>query len=318
MANAPTPNTLEGKTVVVTGASDGIGKAAVRAYVAAGASVVMVGRNEAKTAAAAHSILSNIGGPSGTASGTASGRRPITWEIADLSRQDAVHDLADRLVARLPRIDVLANNVGALFLERAVTPDGFERTFALNHLSYFTLTLRLLPTLVAASRPGAPARVLSVSSRAHKNAHPALDDLQLERSFSGWTQYANSKLYNIWFTRALARRLDPLRVVAQAMHPGVVSSRFATNNGGMGRLLRRAMDLVSVTPLEGADTLVWLSYAPDAREGSGDYWVKRRRVTPSRTARDDARAELLWTTTSQLTGLDADQLIRDAMSHAVA
>ena len=137
MANAPTLSTLAGKTVVVTGASDGIGKAAVRAYVAAGASVVMIGRNEAKTAAAAQAILRDAGLTAGT-----EGRdRAITWEIADLSRQQEVHDVADRLLARLPRIDVLANNAGAMFLDREVTPEGFERTFALNHLSYFTLTL---------------------------------------------------------------------------------------------------------------------------------------------------------------------------------
>lgn len=314
MANTLTSSRLAGKTVVVTGASDGIGKAAVRAYVSAGASVVMIGRNEAKTAAAAHSILSDVGATSRTDGSD----RAITWEIADLSRQEEVHDVADRLLARLPRIDVLANNAGAMFLDRDVTPDGFERTFALNHLSYVTLTLRLLAPLVAAARPGAPSRVLSVSSRAHENARPALDDLQLERHFGGWTQYANSKLYNIWFTRALARRLDPSRVVAQALHPGVVRTRFATNNGRVGRLLRRVMDVVSVTPAQGADTLVWLSSAPEALEGSGDYWVKRRRATPSRTARDDTRADALWATTSRLTGLDADQLIRDAMAHAVA
>ena len=314
MANTLTSSRLAGKTVVVTGASDGIGKAAVRAYVSAGASVVMIGRNEAKTAAAAHSILSDVGATSRTDGSD----RAITWEIADLSRQEEVHDVADRLLARLPRIDVLANNAGAMFLDRDVTPDGFERTFALNHLSYVTLTLRLLAPLVAAARPGAPSRVLSVSSRAHENARPALDDLQLERHFGGWTQYANSKLYNIWFTRALARRLDPSRVVAQALHPGVVRTRFATNNGRMGRLLRRVMDVVSVTPAQGADTLVWLSSAPEALAGSGAYWVKRRRATPSRTARDDTRADALWATTSRLTGLDADQLIRDAMAHAVA
>lgn len=314
MANEPASRPFVGKTVVVTGASDGIGKAAVRAYVAGGAIVVMIGRNEAKTAAAARSIMSEVG----SVPGAASGHRPITWEIADLSRQDAVHDVADRLLARLPRIDVLANNAGAMFLDRALTPDGFERTFALNHLSYVTLTLRLLSPLVAAAQPGSPARVLNVSSRAHENASPVLDDLQLERHFGGWKQYANSKLYNLWFTRALARRLDASRVVTQALHPGVVSTRFATNNGSMGRLLRRVMDVVSVTPAQGADTLVWLSSTPEALEGSGDYWVKRRRVSPSRTARDDARAEALWTTTSRLTGLDADQLIRDAMTHAVA
>jgi NAD(P)-dependent dehydrogenase (short-subunit alcohol dehydrogenase family) len=314
MANTPTLSTLAGKTVVVTGASDGIGKAAVRAYAAAGAAVVMIGRNEAKTAAAAQAILRDAGPTTGT-----EGRgRAITWEIADLSRQQEVHDVADRLLARLPRIDVLANNAGAMFLDRDVTPEGFERTFALNHLSYFTLTLRLLAPLVAAAQPGAPSRVLNVSSRAHANARPALDDLQLERQFGGWEQYANSKLYNIWFTRALARRLDAARVATQALHPGVVSTRFATNNGLMGQLLRRVMDVVSVTPAQGADTLVWLSSAPEALEGSGDYWRQRRRVTPSGTARDDARAEALWTTTSRLTGLDADRLIRDAMTHAVA
>jgi retinol dehydrogenase 12 len=310
MANAPARPSLAGKTIVVTGASDGIGQAAVRAYAAAGASVIMIGRSEAKTAAAAHAILRSLG--------NAADRSAISWEIADLSRQDEVHALADRVMARAPRIDVLANNVGAIFLDREVTPDGFERTFALNHLSYVTLTLRLLAPLLAASRPGAPSRVLTVSSRAHENARPALDDLQRERDFGGWTQYANSKLYNIWFTRALARRLDPARLVTQALHPGVVRTRFATNNGRMGQLLRRVMDVVSVTPEQGADTLVWLSQADDALTGSGDYWVKRRRTPPSRMARDDARAEALWSSTSRLTGLDADQIIRDAMTHAVA
>jgi retinol dehydrogenase 12 len=310
MANAPNHPPLAGQTIVVTGASDGIGQAAVRAYAAAGASVIMIGRNEAKTAAAARAIMRSLG--------NAADRAAISWEIADLSRQEEVHAVADRVMARAPRIHVLANNVGAMFLDREVTPDGFERTFALNHLSYVTLTLRLLAPLLAASRPGAPSRVVTVSSRAHENASPALDDLQMERHFSGWTQYANSKLYNIWFTRALARRLDPARLVTQALHPGVVRTRFATNNGRMGRLLRRVMDVVSVTPEQGADTLVWLSHADDALVGSGDYWVKRRRRPPSRTARDDAQAEALWSTTSRLTGLNADQFIRDAMTHAVA
>lgn len=314
IVNSASTSPLAGKTVIVTGASDGIGKAAVRAYAAAGASVVMVGRNEAKTAAAARAIMSDLL----MVSGTGSTERAITWEIADLAQQDAVRDLADRLRARLPRIDVLANNAGAMFLERDITTDGFERTFALNHLSYVTLTTYLLAPLIAASRPGAPARIVNVSSRAHQQADPQLDDLQLARHYGGWRQYANTKLYNIWFTRALARRLDPSRVVTHAMHPGVVRTRFATNNGRMGRVLRRVMDLVSITPAQGADTLVWLSHAPEAGTGSGDYWVNRRRVTPSRTARDDERAERLWEATYRLTGLNTDQSISDAMTHAVA
>lgn len=300
--SSPSSLPFDGKVVVVTGASDGIGRAAVRQYVAAGATVVMVGRNEAKTRAAAQAIMS------------ASGRRDITWEIADLSRQDCVRDLAARLRAAHPRIHVLANNAGAMFLERQLTVDGFEQTFALNHLNYFTLTLLLLPALVAASSHGTAANVVNVSSRAHENAKPDLDDLQLANDFGGWRAYANSKLFNIWFTRALARRVDVSRLAVHAMHPGVVSTRFATNNGRMGRLLRGLMDVVSVTPEKGADTLVWLSHAPEAQTHPGMYWVKRTRRTPSSLARTDEMAERLWQASSQLAQLDADALVRDAMT----
>ncbi len=300
------PQTLAGKTVVVTGGSDGIGRAAVRQYVEAGASVVIVGRNAAKTAAAAASIMSDTG------------RRAVTWEIADLARQSEVRDLAERLLARLPRIDILANNAGALFLEYETTTEGFERTFALNHLNYFTLTLLLIDRLAGSARTGAPSRVLNVSSRAHKNARTDLRDLQLQRDFRGWRAYANSKLYNVWFTRVLATRLDAARVVTHALHPGVVSTRFATNNGGAGRLLRRVMDVMAVTPDQGADTLVWLSYAHEAIESTGEYWVRRARTIPSRHARNDSAAEQLWTASARLSGLDADRILHDAMAHALA
>jgi NAD(P)-dependent dehydrogenase (short-subunit alcohol dehydrogenase family) len=293
--------------MVVTGASDGIGRAAARSWTEAGATVVMVGRNEAKTAAAARRIMSETG------------RRTVHWEIADLSRQDAVQALGARLREAHPRIDVLANNAGALFLERAETIDGLEQTFALNHLAYFTLTIELLPALLAASTPEAPARVINVSSRAHQNARVDLDDLQLVHGYGGWRAYCNSKLYNLWFTRALARRMDPSRLIVQAMHPGVVSTRFATNNGWMGRLQRRLMDVVSVTPEQGADTLVWLATAPDAARRNARYWVRRREVTPSRLARDDERAERLWRESNALARVDADATIAAALkTHAVA
>lgn len=295
-----TEGTLVGKTVVVTGASDGIGKAAVRAFVDAGASVMMIGRNEAKTAAAASRIMSETG------------RRVITWEIADLARQDAVRDLAHRLRARVPTIDILVNNAGALFLERAVTADGLERTFALNHLNYFTLTLLLLNQLAAAAKPDAPARIINVSSRAHRAARLNLDDPQLVHGYGGWRAYSNSKLCNILFTAALARRMNPLQLVAHSMHPGVVSTRFASNNGARGRLLRRVMDWVSVTPEQGADTIVWLASAREALNGSGYYWEKRARQTPSPTARDAQVAERLWNMSASLAHIDADRLVAEA------
>lgn len=284
--------------IVVTGASDGVGRAAVRAFARQGATVVMVGRNEAKTAAAARAIMSETGS------------RSITWHIADLAQQHEVRDVAGVLRERHPRIDVLCNNAGALFLERETTADGLERTFALNHLAYFTLTLELLPALRAAARSpvttGAPARIVNVSSRAHQNARIDLDDLQMTRRWNGWRAYCNSKLCNIWFTRELARRLAGEPVIVHAMHPGVVSTRFASNNGRRGRFLRRVMDLRSVTPEQGADTLVWLASGDDPRVtgSSGRYWYKRRDGSLSRTARDDDRAHTLWTHSATLSGVD--------------
>ena len=130
--------------IVVTGASDGIGKAAARMFAAAGARVVMIGRNEAKTAAAAKTIMSDTGS------------RSVEWLIADLTRQEAVRELAQRICESCPRVDVLVNNAGAVFAKREETSDGIERTFALNHLAYVALALLLLPSLHAASRPGQP------------------------------------------------------------------------------------------------------------------------------------------------------------------
>jgi NAD(P)-dependent dehydrogenase (short-subunit alcohol dehydrogenase family) len=288
---------LVGRTVVVTGGSDGIGRAAVQALVAAGAEVVMLGRNRAKTSAAASAVMS------------ATGRRTVHWEVADLSRLDELREVADRLRERLPRIDVLVNNAGALFLEREVTTDGLERTFALNHLAYFALTLRLLDRVAAAAAPGRPSRVLVVSSRAHRNARLAPDDLQLARGYGGWRAYANSKLCNVLFTRSLAARLDPAAVVVHALHPGLVATRFAANNGAAGRVIRRVMDLVAISPEQGADTVAWLAHDPEAVASSGDYWVHRRRVVPSRAARDDALAERLWQESARLAALDADAII---------
>lgn len=296
---------LAGRTVVITGATDGIGRAAAARFVALGAHTVLVGRNAAKTEAVARAVQGD--GP-----GT------VSWEVADLSRRDAVTALADRLRARHPAIHVLANNAGALFLERDITADGVERTLALNHLAYVRLTLALLDPLLAAARPGAPARVLCVSSRAHENARVDLEDLPLARGYGGWRAYANSKLCNIWFAQGLAQRLDPSLVVAHSLHPGVVRTRFAENNGRLGRLLRRVMDLVSVTPEAGADTLTWLASAPDALEGSGGYWVRRRRTRPSRAARDVALAGRCWAATETLLQLDADALVREALARHAA
>lgn len=285
------------KTIVITGASDGIGRAACSALAGAGAHVVILGRNEAKTAAAARSIMG------------ATGSRTVTWVIGDLSRQTVVHEVAEHIRDAHPVIDVLINNAGALFLQRDVTPDGFERTFALNHLAYFTLTALLLPSL-AASR--FTAQVINVASRAHKGARWNIHDLNLEHRYRGWLAYGNSKLANILFSKALARRVDSAKVAIQSLHPGLVSTRFAANNGSRGRLLRRLMDLGSISVEEGADTMVWLAGAPPQQLGTGSYWVKRTSERPSRQAQSVTLADELWQTSQELTQVDADAIIRNA------
>jgi retinol dehydrogenase-12 len=292
---------LGGKTIVITGATDGIGRVASERLCDMGANVVMIGRNAAKTEAAARAIMN------------ATGKRNVTWEIADLADVDAVRDVAERLRARLPKIDVLIDNAGAIFAQRSVTRDGFERTFALNHLAYFALTLGVLDKLYAAGAPGDPARVIVVSSSAHRRAKLNFDDLQSARSFRPWRAYENTKLENLLFVRSLNARLDHSRVVVFALHPGVVSTRFATSgNGGWGRFMRWSMNLLSISPEEGADTMIWLASNAEVTKTSGDYFIKRVRHATSHAATIESDAEQLWAVTAQLCGIDADAIARRA------
>ncbi|MEO7361548.1 MAG: SDR family NAD(P)-dependent oxidoreductase [Gemmatimonadaceae bacterium] len=298
---------LTGRNVVITGASDGIGKTAARRLAVMGAHVVIVGRNAQKTETVVREI--DCARVSGT----------VTSEIADLSRQDEVRELANRLRARLSCIDVLINNAGAIFSDRVLTSDGFERTFALNHLGYFTLTLLLLPALYAAGVPGRPARIINVASRAHFRAQLDLNDLQSERSFRAWRTYNNSKLANILFTRALSRRLDTSRVVTHSLHPGVVASQFAiASNGFWGKFMRTAMNLRSISPERGADTIVHLATAHMATLTSGLYWDQCTVAGPSAAAQNDANAERLWVESARLASLEADRITETARNDAHA
>jgi NAD(P)-dependent dehydrogenase (short-subunit alcohol dehydrogenase family) len=144
------------------------------------------------------------------------------------------------------------------------------------------------------------------------NGRLRLNDLQFERGYSGWRAYRASKLCNVLFTRAMARRVDQSLVVVHAVHPGLVSTRFAKNNGAVGRMMRRVMDIASISAELGADTPVWLAASGEATTTSGDYWVKRQRTTPSKFALDDSLGDALWTASASLAGLDADAIIRDS------
>jgi NAD(P)-dependent dehydrogenase (short-subunit alcohol dehydrogenase family) len=282
------PKALQGCTIVITGASDGIGFALSRRCAEAGGQVIMVGRNRAKTDHAVSRIK------------TTTGSRLVFAEIADLLYLEEQDALVHRLLQRGTPLHALVNNAGALFLEWELTRDGLERTFALNHLAYVRVSSGLLPALRAAASPGTPARLLNVASRAHMGARFALDNLQGERHYSGWSAYAASKLYNILFTRALAKRVAPHELSVHALHPGLVASRFAANNGWKGRAQRRVMDWFSVSVEAGSDTAAWLLACNDATDASGSYWVQRAVTTPSRDARSNAFADALWKESERL------------------
>jgi NAD(P)-dependent dehydrogenase (short-subunit alcohol dehydrogenase family) len=272
------------RTVVITGASDGIGAAAARALRARGDDVVVVGRSPAKTRAVATEL-------------------DVPYHLADFAVLDDVRRLADALRARHPRIDVLVNNAGALMGPRSVTADGFERTLQVNHLAPFLLTHLLLGTLVASQ-----ARVVTTSSVAARLfGHLDLDDLGNDRAYSPRKAYGDSKLANILFTRELHRRQHPAGLTAAAFHPGVVATNFAAETtDAMRWLYRTPLARALTSPERGADTLVWLATAePGTAWRSGGYY-ERRRAARTNPQADDARlAAGLWERSARMLGIRA-------------
>jgi NAD(P)-dependent dehydrogenase (short-subunit alcohol dehydrogenase family) len=268
-----------GKRVLITGATDGIGLAACEALARRGAQLTIVARSETKAERGVTKITA-AGGPGTT----------VDVLMADLSSQAAVRHLANEVLARYPRLDVVVNNAGAVFARRQVSVDGIEMTWALNHLAPFLLTTLLLPRLEASG----PARIITTSSAAHTNAHIPFDDLNAERSYRPFGPYGTTKLANVLFTFELARRLVDTDVTANCFHPGVVATGFARNNGRVLSLLVRAARPFMRSPVEGADTLVWLVDSREVEDLSGLYFVDRKVVAPSPAALDPETARRLW------------------------
>ena len=282
---------MKGKTCVITGATDGIGLEAALKLGAMGARLVLVGRNPAKGEAALARLRREVPG--------------VVAEIhyADLSRQDEIRRLAPILMTAAPRMDVLLNNAGAFFSKREETPEGIERTLALNHLGYFLLTYLLRSHLIASS----PARIVNVASIAHRGATLDLDDLQLKRSFSGWRAYQRSKLCNILFTRELARRLGSTGVTANCLHPGFVATSFGDNTHGLCKwVLAIGKRIMAISVESGGKTPVYLAASPEVEGVTGEYFDKCKVVAPDAPARNDRTAALLWQESLKLTGLPAD------------
>ncbi|MFO1116188.1 MAG: SDR family oxidoreductase [Beijerinckiaceae bacterium] len=278
---------MHGKTIVMTGATSGIGAVAAEQLAEQGARIVFVARDE-KRAGATLATLRRISDASHAA------------HLADLSSIADTKRVGAEIAAANPRIDVLVNNAGAMFTDRRTTVDGLERTFALNHMAYFVLTEALRERLGAS----APARIVSTASGAHMGAKLDFDDLQLAESFSGWKAYSRSKLCNILFTRELARRLEGTGVTANCLHPGFVASRFGDEAGGLVGRFAGLAKLFAISPERGADTIVWLASSPEVEGKTGGYWYRRRLTSPSREARDENAARLLWTRSAEIAGVE--------------
>ena len=280
--------TVQGKTIVITGATDGIGKVAARELAKMGANVTIVGRNAAKGEAVVRELQQ------------AAGHDRVAFLQGDMESQNSIRSAASSLKGRHQHIDVLLNNAGAMFQKRELTADGIERTFALNHLGYFLFTAELLD-LVKAAPAG---RIVSVASAAHQGAKLDLEDLQNEKAYSGWRAYSQSKLANIYFTYELARRLSGSRATANCLHPGFVASRFGNNNSGFFRLMIGWAKMVAaIGEDDGAKTSVYLASSPDIVGTTGKYFDKSKPVSSSPVSYDERVAGELWRLSERMTGL---------------
>jgi len=274
---------MEGRVCVVTGATAGIGLATALGIARQGATVVIVSRGAERCGAAADQIRNQTGNTN------------VDFLVSDLSMQNEIRRLAAELKDRYPRIHVLVNNVGGLFMNGQKSPAGIEMTLALNHLSYFLLTNLLLDTLKAS----APARVINVSSFVHTGVRIDFSSMD----WGGWKGYKRSKLANILFTYELARRLNGSGVTANALSPGFVASNFGKNNRGFFRLVRPVVYSVAISNEQGARTSVYLACSPEVEGISGKYFVRRKERRSSDASHDRDAAARLWQISAEMTGV---------------
>jgi NAD(P)-dependent dehydrogenase (short-subunit alcohol dehydrogenase family) len=270
--------------VLLTGATRGIGQAAAIGLAREGAEVALVGRDSERVQAVAMQAKAAGGGA------------PVHEHVADLTLMSGVRALAEEVRGRYEHIDVLANNAGALFASRKETSEGFEQTFALNHLAPFLLTNLLRDRLEG-------GRVVTTASDAHKGGRLNLDDLQSGSSYSAMRVYGTSKLCNILFTRELAKRAPELH--ANCFHPGVVRTGFGKNDNGIWKVLTTLGAPFFRSPARGARSLVWLSLSKEAAGLTGEYVQDEKVLAPTAQAQDDTLAEGLWERSAQLVGLAA-------------
>jgi NAD(P)-dependent dehydrogenase (short-subunit alcohol dehydrogenase family) len=276
---------IEGKTVLVTGATNGIGLVTARELSRMGAHVVIVSRNAEKCAMVAGAITSETG-------------NPVEFIHSDLSTLAGIHKAAASCKLVHKKLHILVNNAGGFFYKRMVTPDGYEMTFALNHLSYFLLTYLLLDLL----KVSAPARVVNVASGSHVGARIDFDDLHGEKHYWGFRAYGQSKLANVLFTYELARRLEGSDVTVNALHPGYVDTGIPLGSGFLGKIAKLSARLFAQKPEVGARTSIYLAASSEVEGVTGKYFIDCRPAESSPESYDKSVAKKLWQVSLNLTG----------------
>lgn len=278
---------LDGKICLVTGATDGMGKATAKALAELGGEVLLVGRNPKKGTEVMREIRQ------------ACGHDRVELLHCDLSSQSDIRALAERVNTQFPRLDVLVNNVGGVIEPRRETVDGIEYTWALNQLSYFLLTNLLLEKL----KRSAPARIVNVSSYGHQG-RIHFSDIEMKRDYSVFGAYMQSKLANIMFTYELDRRLGSSGVTANVLHPGWVGSAFGSSTGLAKRIAFAIARLTFMKrPAQGAETAIYLASSPEIEGVSGSYFADKRAIRSSDESYDEENAKRLWDVCSEMTGL---------------
>lgn len=275
---------MNGKVCLVTGATDGIGKVSARVLAEKGAKVIIVGRNPEKSATVLAELKSS------------SGNENIDLLMADLAVMQEVRDLAEQVISHYDRLDILLNNAGGYFAKHELTSDGLERTFALNHMSYFLLTNKLMELL----KSSAPARIVNVSSDAHYGVDMDFENLNGEQEYKAWKAYQKSKLANVLFTYELLKKV-PADITVNCLHPGFVATNFGHNIGGFfGPVLKIAQRISAIDPEEGAKTSIFLCSAPEVKGVSGKYFYKCQPNTSSRESRNMDTGKRLWQISSDI------------------
>jgi len=270
--------------ILVTGSTDGIGKATATELAAGGAEVILHGRDEKRGKKVQREMAQTAG----------AGRPDLI--IADFARQDQIRDMAANLASRYSHLDVLVNNVGTYQKTRHVTQEGIEMTFAVNYLGPFLLTHLLLPLL----RKSSAARVVTVASSAHEDVDRIdWDNLPQERRYDPWEAYSLSKFADVTFIYTLARNLEGTGITANCLHPGVVDTKLSRS---------AAPGIATITPEEGAKTSVYLARSPEVAGISGRYFDNWRPIRSSALSYDRTVQERLWKMAEDLTGMGRDEL----------